>query len=55
VKEHHRAEVGYEVTEAEGRNCVECGDDTEGRQNLEVVIVLENEREVCSLGADTEV
>jgi hypothetical protein len=55
VEKHHRAEVGDEITEAERRNCVECGDDTEGRQNLEVVVVLEDEREVCSLGADTEV
>ena len=55
MEKHHRAEVGDEVTEAEGRNCVERGDDTESGQDLELVVVLENEREVCSLGTDTEV
>ena len=55
MEKHHRAEVGDEVAKAEGGNCVECGDDTESGQDLELVVVLEDERKVCSLGADTEV
>jgi hypothetical protein len=29
--------------------------DTECRQDLEVIVVLEDERKVCSLGTNTEV
>jgi hypothetical protein len=55
VEEHHGGEVGDDVVEGVGGDGVELGDDAEGGVDLEVVVGFEDEGEVGSFGADTEV
>ena len=55
VEEHHGGEVGDQVVEVPGGSGVEPGDNTEGRDGLEVLVVLIDEREVSALGTEGDV
>jgi hypothetical protein len=55
VEEHAGVEVGDDVVEVEGCFGVEGGNDTEGGDDLEVLVALVDEGKIASLCADTEV
>lgn len=55
VQQHHGVEVGHDGVVAKGRLGGEGGDDTKGRQHLEVVGALEDVVELGSLGAYAQV
>ena len=55
VEEHHGREVGNEVRHVPLGRAAEAGDHAVGGEDLEVVRVLVNEREVGALGAYSEV
>jgi hypothetical protein len=55
MQQHHRAEVGQDLIEAERGYGVEGRDDTEGGDHLEVIVVLVDKGELFALRADTQV
>ena len=55
VEKHHGGEVGDNIVEGEGHLGVEGRDDTEGGDDLEILVALEDVLDVGALGADAEV
>jgi hypothetical protein len=55
VEEHARVEVGDNVVEVEGGFGVEGWDDTEGGDDLEVLVAFVDKGEVGPFGADTKI
>jgi hypothetical protein len=55
MQQHHRAEVGQDLIEAERGYGVEGRDDTKGGDYLEAIVVLVDKGKLLALRADTQV
>ena len=55
MKEHHHVEVRDDIVHAERRFGAEVRDHAESGEDLEVVVVLKDEREFSAFGAEGEV